>query len=34
MNLLIEQSNENVQSFYEKQGFKKHDLIFMEKWIT
>jgi len=33
MNLLIELSNENVQSFYEKQGFKKHDLIFMEKWI-
>lgn len=34
INLLIELSNENVQSFYEKQGFKKHDLLFMEKWIT
>lgn len=33
INLLIELSNEKVQGFYEKQGFKKDELIFMEKWI-
>lgn len=33
VNLLIELSNKEVQSFYEKQGYRKDDLIFMEKWI-
>lgn len=33
INLLIEQNNEEVQEFYEKQGFKKDELLFMEKWI-
>ena len=33
INLLIELSNEKVQGFYEKQGFKTDELIFMEKWI-
>ena len=33
INLLIELSNEKVQGFYEKQGFKTDKLIFMEKWI-
>lgn len=33
VNLLIEMNNEKVQGFYEKQGFKKDELIFMEKWI-
>lgn len=33
INLLIEIDNEKVQSFYEKQGFEKDELIFMEKWI-
>ena len=33
INLLIELSNEKVQGFYEKQGFKTDQLIFMEKWI-
>ncbi|WP_445490903.1 GNAT family acetyltransferase [Niallia sp. 03133] len=33
VNLLIEMENANVQKFYEKQGFKKDELLFMEKWI-
>ncbi|MGP7817137.1 GNAT family acetyltransferase [Niallia sp. 01092] len=33
LNLLIELENEKVQEFYKKQGFKKDELIFMEKWI-
>ena len=33
INLLIEVSNKKVQGFYEKQGFKTDELIFMEKWI-
>ncbi|WKB36245.1 GNAT family acetyltransferase [Terrilactibacillus sp. S3-3] len=33
VNLLIEQNNEKVQGFYEKQGFKRDELIYMEKWI-
>lgn len=33
INLLIERNNEEVQEFYEKQGFKKDELLFMEKWI-
>jgi ribosomal protein S18 acetylase RimI-like enzyme len=33
INLLIELDNEKVQGFYEKQGFKRDELIFMEKWI-
>ena len=33
INLLIEKSNESVQDFYEKQGFRIDELIFMEKWI-
>ncbi|WP_141433145.1 GNAT family acetyltransferase [Bacillus sp. 03113] len=33
INLLIELDNEKVQGFYKKQGFKKDELIFMEKWI-
>lgn len=34
VNLLIELSNHNVQDFYEKQGYKRDDLIFMEKWLN
>lgn len=33
INLLIEMENQNVQKFYKKQGYKKDELIFMEKWI-
>lgn len=33
INLLIELDNKKVQGFYEKQGFKTDQLIFMEKWI-
>jgi ribosomal protein S18 acetylase RimI-like enzyme len=33
VNLLIEIDNQKVQGFYEKQGFKRDELIFMEKWI-
>ncbi len=33
INLLIEPSNHKVQSFYEKQGYTRDELIFMEKWI-
>lgn len=33
INLLIEKNNEEVQEFYEKLGFKKDELLFMEKWI-
>ncbi|MDN3956404.1 GNAT family acetyltransferase [Sporolactobacillus laevolacticus] len=33
VNLLIEPSNKGVQSFYEKQAYKRDELIFMEKWI-
>lgn len=33
INLLIEMENQNVQKFYIKQGYKKDELIFMEKWI-
>lgn len=31
VNLLIEPSNKGVQSFYEKQAYKRDELIFMEK---
>lgn len=34
INLLIEPENGAVQAFYEKQGFNRDELIFMEKWIT
>ncbi|RNB83102.1 GNAT family acetyltransferase [Brevibacillus nitrificans] len=34
INLLIEPENGVVQAFYEKQGFNRDELIFMEKWIT
>ena len=33
VNLLIEPSNSNVQGFYEKLGYKRDELIFMEKWL-
>ncbi|QRG68371.1 GNAT family acetyltransferase [Brevibacillus choshinensis] len=33
INLLIEPENSRVQSFYGKLGFKRDELIFMEKWI-
>jgi ribosomal protein S18 acetylase RimI-like enzyme len=33
VNLLIELSNGEVEHFYEKQGYQRDDLIFMEKWI-
>ncbi|MBA4493831.1 GNAT family acetyltransferase [Paenactinomyces guangxiensis] len=33
VNLLIEMHNSSVQGFYEKMGFKKDELIFMEKWL-
>jgi ribosomal protein S18 acetylase RimI-like enzyme len=33
VNLLIELSNDKVEHFYEKQGYQRDDLIFMEKWI-
>lgn len=33
VNLLIEPKNSCVQAFYEKQGFREDELIFMEKWL-
>jgi ribosomal protein S18 acetylase RimI-like enzyme len=34
MNLLIEADNAAVQSLYEKMGYERVPLIFMEKWIA
>ena len=33
VNLLIEPSNSNAQGFYEKLGYERDELIFMEKWL-
>lgn len=33
INLLIEMNNQKVQPFYERLGYAKDDLIFMEKWL-
>jgi ribosomal protein S18 acetylase RimI-like enzyme len=33
MNLLIEPANVAVQGFYERLGYARDDLIFMEKWL-
>lgn len=33
INLHIAKDNERVQGFYEKLGFNRDELIFMEKWI-
>lgn len=33
VNLLIETSNQGVQSYYERLGFNRDELIFMEKWL-
>lgn len=34
VNLLIEPSNASVQVFYERLGYKRDELIFMEKWLV
>lgn len=34
LNLLIEPTNEDVQAFYERLGYARDDLIFMEKWLS
>jgi ribosomal protein S18 acetylase RimI-like enzyme len=33
INLLIEPTNAVVQSFYQRTGYKRDELIFMEKWL-
>ncbi len=33
VNLLIEADNSGVQVFYERIGYNRDDLIFMEKWL-
>jgi len=33
INLLIEMNNQKVQPFYERLGYVRDDLIFMEKWL-
>jgi ribosomal protein S18 acetylase RimI-like enzyme len=33
VNLLIEPSNQSVQDFYQKLGYNRDELIFMEKWL-
>ncbi|ASJ57306.1 GNAT family N-acetyltransferase [Brevibacillus formosus] len=33
INLLIEPTNSSVQAFYSQLGYKRDELIFMEKWI-
>lgn len=33
INLLIEMDNQKVQPFYERVGYVRDDLIFMEKWL-
>ena len=33
VNLLIEADNAAVTGFYERVGFTRDDLIFMEKWL-
>jgi len=34
VNLLIEPINARVQGFYERLGYSRDDLIFMEKWLN
>ncbi len=34
VNLLIEQDNKKVTSFYSQHGYTEDQLIFMEKWLT
>lgn len=34
LNLLIEQSNAGVQGFYQALGYRRDELIFMEKWLS
>jgi ribosomal protein S18 acetylase RimI-like enzyme len=34
VNLLIEPSNGGVQGFYQRLGYARDDLIFMEKWLS
>lgn len=33
VNLLIKMDNLRVQAFYEKLGFERDELVFMEKWL-
>ncbi|WP_201393315.1 GNAT family acetyltransferase [Ktedonobacter sp. SOSP1-85] len=33
VNLLIEPTNASVQAFYQKNGYQRDELIFMEKWL-
>jgi ribosomal protein S18 acetylase RimI-like enzyme len=33
VNLLIEPQNGTVQTFYERLGYRRDDLVFMEKWL-
>jgi ribosomal protein S18 acetylase RimI-like enzyme len=33
VNLLIEADNKAVTGFYERAGFSRDDLVFMEKWL-
>ena len=33
VNLLIEPANATVQAFYQKLGYQRDELIFMEKWL-
>ncbi|HEX4215408.1 MAG TPA: GNAT family N-acetyltransferase [Candidatus Dormibacteraeota bacterium] len=33
VNLLIEPDNDGVAAFYERSGYARDDLIFMEKWL-
>jgi ribosomal protein S18 acetylase RimI-like enzyme len=34
VNLLIEPANASVQGFYDRLGYARDDLIFMEKWLS
>ncbi|HKX42061.1 MAG TPA: GNAT family acetyltransferase [Burkholderiaceae bacterium] len=34
VNLLIEMDNANVEAFYQRHGYGRDNLIFMEKWLT
>jgi ribosomal protein S18 acetylase RimI-like enzyme len=34
VNLLIEAANTAVQTFYQRLGYQRDQLIFMEKWLT
>ncbi len=33
VNLLIEPANASVQAFYQRLGYQRDELIFMEKWL-